>query len=134
MEASKILAVAAEDETGLDGSVAGHFGRCPAWVVVWTVGNEVRESRVVPNPHGETHRPGQVPQFIRKMGVDAVLAGGMGRGAVSLLSRYGIEVATGLSGRIRDAVGDYLRGEADGKAPCRHDHAGCGGRGAAQAS
>lgn len=128
MEQKRSIAVAAEDETGLDGQVAGHFGRCRAYVVVETRGRQLQGSRVVANPHGETHRPGQVPRFIQGLGVDAVLAGGMGTGAVDMFSRFGIDVATGLSGRVRDVVGSYLRGEVSGTVPCGRDHPdSCGG-------
>lgn len=122
------IAVAAEDEAGLDGQVAGHFGRCPAYVVVETVGGEIRGGRVVPNPHAQAHQPGQMPRFIQGLGVDAILAGGMGPRAINMFSEYGIDVATGLTGRVRDVVGSYLRGELSGTVPCRHDHpSSCGG-------
>jgi predicted Fe-Mo cluster-binding NifX family protein len=128
VEHTRNIAVAAEDESGLDGQVAGHFGRCPAYVVVETVGDEIRGSRVVANPHVDTHQPGQVPRFIQGLGVDVILAGGMGPRAVSMFSQFGIDVATGLTGRVRDVVSGYLRGELSGTVPCGHDHArGCGG-------
>jgi hypothetical protein len=58
VDRTRNIAVAAEDEAGLDGRVAGHFGRCRAYVVVEIVGDEIRGSRVVVNPHVETHQPG----------------------------------------------------------------------------
>jgi predicted Fe-Mo cluster-binding NifX family protein len=128
VEQTRSIAIAAEDEAGLDGRVAGHFGRCRAYVVVEAVGDEIRESRVVPNPHVETHRPGEVPRFIQGLGVDAILAGGMGPRAISMFSQFGIDVATGFTGRVRDVVGGYLRGEVSGTVPCGHDHPrSCGG-------
>ncbi len=128
MDEVRSIAVAAEDETGLDGQVAGHFGRCRAYVVVQAVGCQIQESRVVPNPHLEAHQPGQVPRFIQGLGVDAILAGGMGPRAVNVFSKYGIDVATGLTGSVRDVVAGYLRGEVSGTVPCGHDHPrSCGG-------
>lgn len=122
MDQVRRIAVAADDETGLDGQMAGHFGRCRAYVVVETVEGRIRGSRVVPNPHVEAHQPGQVPRFIQGLGVDAILAGGMGPRAVNMLSQFGIDVATGLTGRVCDVVGGYLRGEVSGTAPCGRDH------------
>jgi predicted Fe-Mo cluster-binding NifX family protein len=128
VEQTRSIAIATEDETGLDGRVAGHFGRCRAYVVVEAVGDEIRGSRVVPNPHVETHQPGEVPRFIQGLGVDAILAGGMGPRAVSMFSQFGIDVATGFAGRVRDVVSGYLRGEVSGTVPCGHDHPrSCGG-------
>jgi predicted Fe-Mo cluster-binding NifX family protein len=128
VERARSIAVAAADESGLDGQVAGHFGRCPAYVVVRAVGGEIESARVVRNPHFETHEPGQVPRFIQGLGVEAILAGGMGRRAVSLFETMGIDVASGLIGSVRDVVGGYLRGELSGTVPCGQDHPhSCGG-------
>jgi len=128
MQQVRRIAVAAEDERGLEGPVAGHFGRCPAYVVVETTGSEIQDSRVVRNPHFESHEPGEVPRFVRGLDVEAILAGGMGPRAINLFSEFGIEVATGVTGSIRDAVAAYLRGEGGGVAPCAHDHPdSCGG-------
>jgi predicted Fe-Mo cluster-binding NifX family protein len=128
VDAMRSIAVAAEDETGLDGQVAGHFGRCQACVVVETSGGQIEGSRVVPNPHAQAHQPGQMPRFIQGLGVDAILAGGMGPRAINMFAQAGIDVATGLTGTVRDVVESYLRGELSGTVPCRHDHPNsCGG-------
>ena len=128
LEETKTIAVAAEDESGLDGQVAGHFGRCRAYVVVETLGDRIEGSRVVLNPHAEMHQPGQMPRFIQGLGANVILAGGMGPRAVDMFSQFGIDVATGFRGRVRDVVGGYLRGEVSGTVPCGHDHPrSCGG-------
>jgi predicted Fe-Mo cluster-binding NifX family protein len=128
VDETKSIAVAAEDETGLDGQVAGHFGRCQAYVVVKASGGQIEGSRVVPNPHAQAHQPGQMPRFIQGLGVDAILAGGMGPRAINMFAQAGIDVATGLTGTVRDVVESYLRGELSGTVPCRHDHPNsCGG-------
>jgi len=125
---TRSIAVAAEDEAGLDGQVAGHFGRCRAYVVVDTAAGQIQANRIVPNPHAQAHQPGQMPRFIQGLGVDAILAGGMGPRAIDMFSRFGIDVATGLTGTVRDVVESYLRGELSGTVPCRHEHAdSCGG-------
>ena len=128
VEQTRMIAVATDDERGLEGQVAEHFGRCPAYVVVKATGREIQDAQVVPNPHFQTHQPGQVPRFVRGLGVDAILAGGMGPRAIDLFSQFGIEVATGVTGSVRDVVGAYLRGDASGTVPCAHDHPdSCGG-------
>jgi predicted Fe-Mo cluster-binding NifX family protein len=69
-----------------------------------------------------------MPRFIQGLGVHAILAGGMGPRAIEMFSRFGIDVATGVAGTVRDAVGSYIRGEISGTVPCRHDHPdSCGG-------
>jgi predicted Fe-Mo cluster-binding NifX family protein len=69
-----------------------------------------------------------VPDFVRGLGAEAVVAGGKGRRAVDLFSELGIDVAAGVTGSVRDAVGAYLRGDVKGVVACTHDgHRGRGG-------
>jgi len=122
MQGVKVIAVAAEDELGLEGQVSGHFGRCPAYVLVETKGADVVGSRVVRNPHYGNHQPGQMPTFIHGLGAHAILAGGMGPRAVDMFHEFNMEVATGAVGKVRNVVAAYLRGEIKGIVPCAHDH------------
>jgi predicted Fe-Mo cluster-binding NifX family protein len=46
----------------------------------------------------------------------------MGPKAIELFCEYGIEVLTGLSGRVKDVLDAYLRGQVAGRAACAHDH------------
>ncbi|MEN8150613.1 MAG: NifB/NifX family molybdenum-iron cluster-binding protein [Planctomycetota bacterium] len=115
------VAVAAADELGLDGPVSAHFGRCPAYVVAEVRGEEVTGNEVVANPHFANHAPGQVPRFLADLRADVVLAGGMGPRAVHILQNHGIEVATGATGTIRDAIHSWIRGTR-GITPCAGDH------------
>ena len=116
------IVVACEDDMGLEGEVSAHFGRCPFYVVVAMEGRWVMEHRVEKNPHYGKHRPGQMPQFIRSLGVDAILAGGMGPRAVDLFHSFGIDVVTGVVGKVGEAVDAYVQGRLKGIVPCQHDH------------
>jgi predicted Fe-Mo cluster-binding NifX family protein len=130
MTNSKLIAVAAEDDRGLDGEVSAHFGRCPAYVLAQVDGGRVGDARVVPNPYFGGHQPGVMPQFINQLGANVILAGGMGPRAVQMFHGFGIEVATGAVGNVRKVLEAYLRGEVRGTVPCAHDHQdSCGGHG-----
>jgi len=41
------------------------------------------------------------------MGVDVMLAGNMGQGALNVLNQYGIDVYRGNSGNIKDLVANF---------------------------
>ena len=124
----KCIAIASEDDRGLDAQVSAHFGRCPAYALVELDGEDVVAHRFVKNPHVGQHQPGQMPRFIRSLGADVILAGGMGPMAVNLFHGFGMDVATGVSGTIRDAVEAYTAGKLKGIVPCNHDHPeSCGG-------
>jgi predicted Fe-Mo cluster-binding NifX family protein len=118
----RTIAIAAEDDRGLIGQVSGHFGRCPYYVLAEVNGDAVIGSRVVANPYFDLHRPGVMPRFIRDLGVDVIIAGGMGPRAIDMFHGFGIDVATGTTGAVEEVLGAYLRGEHRGVVPCAHDH------------
>lgn len=124
------IAIAANDNRGLDGEVSAHFGRCPTYVLATVEGDRISEAEIVDNPYYSGHRPGVVPQFIHQIGADVILAGGMGPRAIDMFHGFGIEVATGALGTVRKVLEAYLRGEIRGIVPCAHDHEdSCGGHG-----
>ncbi len=120
------IAISAENQYGLDSPVSPHFGRCPYYILIDVEGQEVEAVTVVDNPYYGKHAPGQVPGFIHGQGANAMLAGGMGRRAVSFFQQYGIEAVTGASGTVRQALQSYLGGELHGAEPCaesqQHHH------------
>jgi predicted Fe-Mo cluster-binding NifX family protein len=122
MSEETLIAIAAEDDRGLDAQVGAHFGRCPYYVLVEANGGTVAGSRVVANPYFDLHRPGVMPRFIRDLGANVIIAGGMGPRAIEMFHGFGIDVATGTTGAVEDVLGAYLRGEHRGVVPCAHDH------------
>ena len=120
----KKLALACEDNQGLDGQISQHFGRCPSYLIVDVDGNEVKKSEVVENPYYTNHIPGKVPQFIKEQEVQVMIAGGMGPKAIDMFSTFGIEVVTGAIGTAGNVLQAYLQGKITGVEPCKHDHAG----------
>jgi len=130
MRKERFIVVAAEDDRGLDSEVSHHFGRCPFYVLAETNGNAVIGSVVITNPFFGAHRPGVVPQFIRNIGANVIIAGGMGRPAIDMFHGFGIDVATGLTGDVETVLGSYLSGEHRGGIPCARDHSdSCGDHG-----
>jgi predicted Fe-Mo cluster-binding NifX family protein len=129
----KQIAIASEDDRGLEAVVSAHFGRCPFYTMVEVDGTRVVKHRVEANPHIGQHRPGQMPRFIHSLGADVILAGGMGPMAVDLFHGFGMDVATGVSGTVGEAVDAYTGGRLQGIVPCNHDHPeSCGGHDQAQ--
>jgi predicted Fe-Mo cluster-binding NifX family protein len=122
MSGERLIAVAAEDDRGLCGQVSSHFGRCPFYVLVAANDRSVLGSRVVANPYVDLHRPGVMPRFIRDLGANVVLAGGMGPQAINMFRSFGIDVATVPSGSVTTALTAYLSGEHQTVLPCAHAH------------
>jgi len=122
MSEERVIVVAAEDACGFDGEVSAHFGRCPFFLLAEANGTTATVSEVVPNPYVGAHQPGAVPRFIRGLGADVIIAGGMGPRAIEMFHGFGIDVATGATGTVTTVLGTYLRGEHRGVVPCAHDH------------
>jgi predicted Fe-Mo cluster-binding NifX family protein len=49
-----------------------------------------------------------------------MIAGGMGPRAIDFFNQFGIDVATGVQGKVKDVVEAYLRGEIQGIVACEH--------------
>lgn len=117
----KRIAVAAEDDGGLEANVSAHFGRCPYYTMVDVEGDKIALSYKVENPfYGAHGNPGQVPSFIRDQGAHVIIAGGMGQRAVGFFDQFGIEAVTGAAGKVEAVVEAYLKGALKGYDPCVH--------------
>jgi len=112
----------------LSSQVEPRFGRCPNFLIVDT---ETMEFEVVPNSAvGSAHGAGiGAAQTVASKGVGAVLTGNVGPKAYSALSASSIEVVTGVSGMVKDAVERFIRGELGATGgPTVQGHFGTGGR------
>lgn len=108
MSANKRVAVACEGPEGLGAEVSGHFGHTPYFILAAIEGSRVVSTEVVPSPgHGEGC---SMPEFIRRLGAQAIVVGGLGAGAARALAAMGIEVIGGASGN----AGQALRALAEG--------------------
>ena len=103
------------------GLVAEHFGHCEAFAIFEIAAAEstITEASVIPAP---PHRPGFLPGWLRELGVDVIIAGGMGARASELLREEGIEVVVGAPrGGAREVVRSYLdQTLTAGSNPCDH--------------
>ena len=122
MQQRKNIVLACSDDRGLLGDLSAHFGRCPHYLVAHTKDGELCSIRVVANPHSSGHRPGQLPAFIKSLGADVIVAGGMGARAIAIFEQLDIEVVTGATGQAGSAVLAYLDGRLRGIVHCNHDH------------
>jgi predicted Fe-Mo cluster-binding NifX family protein len=128
MVEKKLIAIAAEDDRGLEAEVSAHFGRCPYYVLAETENGSVTGSRVVANPHFGAHQPGVMPRYIQGLGANVIIAGGMGPRAIDMFHGFDIDVATGALGGVQKVLQAYLNGEHRGVVACQHDHPeSCGG-------
>jgi len=108
------IAVASEGR-----NVTEHFGHCENFNIYDTENGKILKSASVPNPG---HKPGFLPNFLGDMGVNVIISGGMGGGAVDIFNERGIEVITGASGEASKAAECYLKGELKSTGSVCHEH------------
>ena len=112
---------------GLDADVEPRFGRCQYFVIV---DPETMEYETVENTNATAGSGAGIAtaQVIVDKGVQAVLTGHCGPNAFGVLNPAGIDVITGVSGKVKDAVQDYKSGKyGTSSQPNVSGHFGSGG-------
>lgn len=73
--------------------LSAHFGHCEKFVIYNVVDSKIaKEEWITPPPH----EPGSHPKFLRDMGCETIIAGGMGERAQTLFAENNIEVFIGV--------------------------------------
>lgn len=102
------------------GALCMHFGHCEAFALIETdeTGTILEETAQTPPPH----EPGVLPRWLSDLGVDIVIAGGMGARAQGLFQQAGVRVVTGASAQApAELVQAYLAGTlVTGTNACDH--------------
>ncbi|HHU60444.1 MAG: NifB/NifX family molybdenum-iron cluster-binding protein [Bacillota bacterium] len=100
------------------GVIASHFGHCAFFEIFKIEDKKIAEVESITNPG---HKPGFLPNFLHELGVDVMIAGGIGSAAVSIFAENGIIVVAGASGQARDVVEKYLEGSLENSGViCEH--------------
>lgn len=108
------IAVASEGKM-----VTEHFGHCEGFIIFEAKDNQITNKEIVPNPG---HRPGFLPVFLHDKGVNVIISGGMGGGAIDIFNEKGIEVIIGVSGDAETATNSYLQGNLESTGSVCHEH------------
>ncbi len=102
-----------------------HFGRTPEFYIANAEDGKIVEESIVPAP-AEGH--GALVGFLISQGIDTLICGGVGGGAVNSLRAAGIQIYAGAEGPVKDQVLSLLSGQLppQGDANCdhhgEHDH------------
>jgi len=112
----------------LDSKVDPRFGRCQYFVIADT---DTLEFEAIVNPNIESMGGAgiQSAQLVSSKQVKAVVTGNVGPNAFQTLQAAGIEIFTGASGTIKEAIEKYKRGEFKAvSGPSVGSHAGMPGK------
>lgn len=104
-----------------DGKLCMHFGHCE----VFTIFNVDSKTRTIESVEMQTpppHEPGLLPKWLGGLGVNVIIAGGMGMRAQELFVSNGVKVIVGAPSEEPDSVlKAYLQGTLEtGANVCDH--------------
>ncbi|WP_313757402.1 NifB/NifX family molybdenum-iron cluster-binding protein [Tissierella sp.] len=110
------IAVASEGKM-----VTEHFGHCENFSIFEIEEKKIIKTEIIPNPG---HKPGFLPNFLNDLGVNVIISGGMGGGAIDIFNEKDIEVIVGAKGDAKEAVNSYLQGslKSTGSVCNEHQH------------
>ena len=118
------VAIPTEDQAGLEGTVAGHFGHASFFTLVDTDTDEVQIQVNDGKHHGGAMTPAEI---LAQAGAETVLCAGLGRRAVRFFEESGITVMMGAGGTVAETLKAYRHGRltpADEEKACPgHHHA-----------
>ncbi len=100
-------------------AVTEHFGHCQGFAVFTAEEKNITKEEFLPNPG---HRPGFLPVFLHEQGVNVIISGGMGGGAIDIFNDKDIEVITGASGDAKTAANNYIQGKLKSTGSVCHLH------------
>jgi predicted Fe-Mo cluster-binding NifX family protein len=104
------------------GKLTAHFGHCKEFVILDVDENtkQINKTEVLEPP---PHEPGVLPAWVKDLGVNVVIAGGMGNRAQMLFAEKGIKVVTGADSiEPEKLVLDYLSNSlVTGENACGHE-------------
>jgi predicted Fe-Mo cluster-binding NifX family protein len=94
----------------LDSEIDPLFGRCRHFLFV---DMESLEWEAVENPNFAVREGAgiQSAQLVANKGVDTIITGQVGPNAFSVLRVAGVKILVGISGKVRDVLEKYQRGE-----------------------
>jgi predicted Fe-Mo cluster-binding NifX family protein len=102
-----------------EGMLCTHFGHCQEFAIIDTEDGRITSKNLLAPP---PHEPGALPRWLGDLGVNVVIAAGMGRRALELFFQSGIQVAVGAPSAVPEhLVSDYLNGRlVTGENLCDH--------------
>ena len=106
-----------------NGFVFQHFGHTAQFKVYEIADGKILSGKVV-DTNGSGH--GALAGFLKALGVDTLICGGIGGGAQAALASAGIQLYGGVSGDADEAVNDLLDGTLTYNPNVRCNHHGHG--------
>lgn len=106
-----------------------HFGRSQAFTI-YTINDSEVSNKIIIDTKGLEHQHSGIAQLLKSKGVETVICGGIGQGAIAGLVNYGLEVLRGVNGTVEEIAIAYAMGSlSTSEAVCNHNHGSCNDHG-----
>lgn len=103
-----------------DGIVDEHFGHCDHYTIYRITDGKLDDGSRLESPQGCGCKS-NIASVLKEMGVEIMLAGNIGQGAVNVLAQSGIQVVRGCQGQVREVAEGFLAGTVkDQNIICAH--------------
>lgn len=94
-----------------ENNVDSHFGHCESYTLVeLDINNNILNKTIIESPKTCGCKSDIVEKFV-ELGVDYMLAGNIGQGAVNKISQAGIKIIRSCSGNIDAVIQDFINGK-----------------------
>ncbi|MBN2828850.1 MAG: ATPase [Candidatus Cloacimonetes bacterium] len=102
------------------GALSAHFGHCEKFAIYVVEDDRIVSHEMITPP---PHEPGSHPRFLRELGCNVIIGGGMGQRAQDLFAQNNIQVFIGVPNvSLEQLVETYIAGEMkSGDNLCNHD-------------
>lgn len=103
--------------------VDDHFGHCTGYTVFTVSGNTILKIETIESPQGCGCKS-EIASILKQQGVNTMLAGNIGQGAINKLGEAGIQVVRGCSGNTEAVATAFLNGKLtdNGLTCAQHQH------------
>jgi len=91
-----------------DGKIFEHFGKSERFMIYDIEAGKVKIKTLI-NTNGK--RRGALAYILKDIGVDALICGGVGEGAMRALKEAEVRFCSGITGETDEAVERFLKGE-----------------------
>ncbi|MBP5436922.1 MAG: dinitrogenase iron-molybdenum cofactor biosynthesis protein [Treponema sp.] len=110
------IAVTYEKESG---NVFQHFGKTQYFKLYEIENGQVLNSQVIDNGGNGHHA---LPPYLKNLGVEALILGNRGQGAIDAIAAAGLKEIPGITGSADQAAALFAKGELKGnfEAKCQH--------------
>ena len=120
----RVIAIPSATPGGLQAALGEHFGHCEVYTLVALERGDIKRVEVVQNiPHEQGGCMAPV-RYLAEMGVNALIAGGMGMRPLMGFQQVGIDV---FHGGHAQTVGEAVQGLVDGQLTQFSAQQTCGG-------